>query len=119
MGVDPLAATRIWLDHDTTDRMNRILALFLERDRQDELGIGAICDLIANELFPGTNTIPERLRYRLFVPWIYQRLEEKHRNKKTFAEEARGLEVAILKARIMVDPNRWTGICQILASEVS
>ena len=44
MGVDPLAATLTWLDHDTTDRdrMNRILALFRERDTRDELGIGVI-----------------------------------------------------------------------------
>src|SRR5437868_6221811 len=59
MGVDPLAATLTWLDHDTTDRdrMNRILALFRERDTRDELGTGVIRDLIADELFPGTSTI--------------------------------------------------------------
>jgi Family of unknown function (DUF6361) len=97
-----LAATLTWLDHDTTDRdrMNRILALFRERDTRDELGIGVIRDLIADELFPGTSTIQTRLRYMLFVPWIYEKLEEKHRDKKTFAEEARRLEVAIVKALI-------------------
>jgi Family of unknown function (DUF6361) len=100
MGDDQLAATLTWLDHDTTDRerMNRILALFRERDTRDELGIGVIRDLIADELFPGTSTIQTRLRYMLFVPWIYQRLEQKQRDKKTFAEEARRLEVAIVKA---------------------
>jgi hypothetical protein len=73
MEVNPLAATLTWLDHDTTDRerMNRILALFRERDTRDELGIGVIRDLIADELFPGTSTIQTRLRYMLFVPWIY------------------------------------------------
>ncbi len=102
MGVDKLAATLTWLDHDATDRdrMNRILSLFRERDTRDELGIGVIRDLLADELFPGTSTIQTRLRYMLFVPWIYQRLEQKHRDKKTFAEEARRLEVAIVKALI-------------------
>jgi hypothetical protein len=42
MADDELAATLIWLDHDATDRdwMNRILALFRERDTRHKLGIG-------------------------------------------------------------------------------
>src|ERR1700728_3291708 len=101
-GFDLMSATLTWLDHDAADRdrMNRILSLFRERDTRDELGIGVIRDLIADELFPGTSTIQTRLRYMLFVPWIYQKLEQKHRDKKTFAEEARRLEVAIVKALI-------------------
>lgn len=101
-GVDPLAATLTWLDHDATDRdrMNRTLAMFRERDARDELGIGVIRDLVADELFPGTSTIQTRLRYMLFVPWIYQKLEQKHCDKQTFAEEARRWEVAIVKALI-------------------
>lgn len=102
MEIDPLAATLTWLDHDATDRdrMNRILALFRERDTRDELGVGVIRDLLADELFPGTSTIQTRLRYMLFVPWIYQRLEQKSRDKKAFAEDARRLEVAVVKALI-------------------
>lgn len=97
-----MAATLTWLDHDTTDRdrMNRILALFRERDTRDELGIGVIRDLVADELFPGTSTIQTRLRYMLFVPWIYQKLEQKRRDKKTFADEARRSEVEIVRALI-------------------
>lgn len=103
MEFDHLAASLTWLDHDTTDRerMNRILALFRERDTRDELGIGVIRDLIADELFPGTSTIQTRLRYMLFVPWIYQRLEQKRRGGAAFAEEARRLEVAVVKALIV------------------
>jgi Family of unknown function (DUF6361) len=72
-------ASLTWLDHDATDRewMNRILAMFRERDTRDELGIGVIRDLLAGEFFPGTSTIQTRLRYMRFVPWIYQRLEQK------------------------------------------
>jgi hypothetical protein len=55
--------------------MNRILALFRERDTRDELGVGVIRDLLADEFFPGTSTIQTRLRYMFFVPWIYQQLE--------------------------------------------
>jgi hypothetical protein len=67
-----------WIDHDERERerMKRILALFSERETRDELGLGAIRDSIADHLFPGTSTIQTRLRYMLFVPWIYRRLEE-------------------------------------------
>jgi hypothetical protein len=80
--------------------MYRILALFRERDTRDELGIGVIRDILADELFPGTNTIQTRLRYMLFVPWIYQRLENerKHRDRRIFANEARRLEVAVVES---------------------
>jgi hypothetical protein len=65
-----MSASLTWLDHDSSerDRMNRILALFRERDTRDELGVGVIRDLIADEFFPGTSTIQTRLRYMLFVP---------------------------------------------------
>src|SRR5580658_3224968 len=97
-----MSATLTWLDHDAADRdrMNRILALFRERDTRDELGVGVIRDLLADELLPGTSTIQTRLRYMLFVPWIYHRLEEKRRDSKTYADEAHRMEVAIVKALI-------------------
>ena len=100
MRSNNLAATLTWLDHDAADRdrMNRILALFRERDTRDELGIGVIRDLLADELFPGTNTIQTRLRYMLIVPWIYQGLEKKCKDRSTFAAKARELEVAVVKA---------------------
>src|SRR5690606_1152084 len=77
-GNDKMSATLAWLDHDRSerDRLNRILSLFQERDTRDELGIGTIRDLLADTLFPGTSTIQTRLRYMLFVPWIYTELEE-------------------------------------------
>lgn len=93
-----MGASLTWLDHDSAerDRMNRILALFRERDTRDELGIGVIRDLIADELFPGTSTIQTRLRYMLFVPWIYQRLEAEECESQTFAKESRKREVALV-----------------------
>jgi hypothetical protein len=76
--------------------MNRILALFRERDTRDELGVGVIRDLLADEFFPGTSTIQTRLRYMLFVPWIYQRLEAEECESGAFAKEARKREVALV-----------------------
>ena len=94
-----MSATLTWLDHDAADRdrMNRILALFRERDTRDELGVGVIRDLLADELFPGTSTIQTRLRYMLFVPWIYQQLEAEEWAASDLADEARRREVALVK----------------------
>src|SRR5271168_3718297 len=78
--------------------MNRILALFRERDTRDELGVGVIRDLLADELFPGTSTIQTRLRYMLFVPWIYQELEAEECPSAELAVQARQREVELVKA---------------------
>ncbi len=56
--------------------MQRILALFQVRETRDELGLGAVRDSFADQMFPGTSTIQTRLRYMLFVPWMYRRFEE-------------------------------------------
>lgn len=76
-----------WLDHDPSERerTNRILALFNEKEARDELGIGSLRDGLAELLFPGTSTIQTRIRYFLFVPWIYRTLER---------EGVRGPEIA-------------------------
>jgi Family of unknown function (DUF6361) len=94
-----LSATLTWLDHDAADRdrMNRILALFRERDTRDELGVGVIRDLLADEFFPGTSTIQTRLRYMLFVPWVYQQLEAEECPSTELPAQARKLEVDLVK----------------------
>ena len=94
-----MSATLTWLDHDAADRdrMHRILALFRERDTRDELGVGVIRDLLADELFPGTSTIQTRLRYMLFIPWIFQQLEAEEWGASDLAGEARKREVALVK----------------------
>lgn len=55
--------------------MKQAIALFREQESRDELGLGRIRDALADALFPGTSTIQTRLRYFLFVPWIYSELE--------------------------------------------
>ncbi len=66
-----------WIDFDEAERQRaqRIMALFQERESRDELGLGAIRDSIADHLFPGTSTIQTRLRYMLFIPWLFRMLE--------------------------------------------
>ena len=88
-----------WLDHDAAarDRSLRILALFRERDSRDELGLGAIRDSFSDKLFPGTSTIQTRLRYMLFVPWVYRKLEARRVSADRFAAKARQLELKLIE----------------------
>lgn len=83
-----------WIDHDSKarERTLRILSLFQEKESRDELGLGSVRDSFADQLFPGTSTIQTRLRYMLFVPWIYYSLEEKRLPAESFAIQADKLE---------------------------
>ncbi len=88
-----------WLSYSETERRKAldVLALFRERDTRDELGIGVIRDAFADLFFPGTSTIQTRARYFLFIPWIYQRLEQKRVRSAEIAERARREEVALIE----------------------
>jgi hypothetical protein len=92
-----MTALLAWVDHDAAarQRMHQVLALFRERETRDELGIGAIRDSIADQLFPGTNTIQTRLRYMLFVPWVYQTLESRRVSSSAVAGRAREFELQL------------------------
>lgn len=74
------------------------MALFQERESRDELGLGGIRDSIADHLFPGTSTIQTRLRYMLFIPWLFQMLESSSSGPEQLAAEARGLENRLANA---------------------
>lgn len=71
------SATLTWLDLTSTDRdkVRRVLDLFKEQGTVDELGLGSLRDVFSNTLFPGTSVLHTRLRYVLFIPWIYQQIE--------------------------------------------
>jgi hypothetical protein len=83
--------------------MLRVLTLFRERETRDELGLGGIRDSFADALFPGTSTIQTRLRYFLFVPWIYVELEGRHVPADRLAAEAWKLEMRIRDALLKGD----------------
>jgi hypothetical protein len=68
--------------------MLRILEQFTPSETRDELGLGAIRDSVADILFPGTSTIQTRLRYMLFVPWVYRELERRGVRSKSFKRQA-------------------------------
>jgi len=89
-----------WIDFDEVERQRaqRIMALFQERETRDELGLGAIRDSIADHLFPGTSTIQTRLRYMLFIPWLYRELEKGERPEAQLRAEARDNEIRLADA---------------------
>jgi hypothetical protein len=92
--------TLTWLDLTARDRdkMRRVLDLFSEQGTVDEMGLGSLRDAISDALFPGTSSIQTRLRYLLFVPWIYQHLEERRVSSSGVAREARDAEIGLIQA---------------------
>lgn len=94
-----------WIDHDpkARERTLRIFSFFQETESRDEMGIGSIRDSFADQLFPGTSTIQTRLRYMLFVPWIYQKLENERVPKDSFAIQADKLERNLIQPLLSSD----------------
>ncbi len=89
-----------WIDFDQADRdrTRRIMDLFDAEDSRDELGLGAIRDAISDLLFPGTSTIQTRLRYMLFVPWIYCMAAGRPGPVEARQRYARALEIRLISA---------------------
>lgn len=90
--------TLTWLDltADDRDKMRRVLDLFSEQGTVDELGLGTLRDHLADALFPGTSSIQTRLRYTLFIAWLYQDLERKRVSGADIRERARAAELALI-----------------------
>lgn len=74
-----------------------------DRETRDELGLGGIRDSIADQLFPGTSTIQTRLRYFLFIPWIYRSLEQQRTPARRMAAAAREQEMRLMDALVTAD----------------
>lgn len=91
-----------WIDFDQADRdrTRRIMDLFGQEDSRDELGLGSVRDALADLMFPGTSTIQTRLRYMLFVPWIYQIAGKQSGTAAVRQALARGLEFRLIEALI-------------------
>ena len=66
-----------WLDYDATasERVGTLLRSLDEPGTLDELGLGTVRDAFSTMLSPGTSTIQTRLRYFIFLPWIFGHLE--------------------------------------------
>lgn len=77
--------------------MQKLLNLFNEQGTVDEMGLGMIRDAFSGELFPGITSLQTHLRYVLFVPWIYQKLDSRPANEENLRENLRRAEVELIK----------------------
>ena len=100
--------TLTWVDLTASDRdkMRRVLDLFNEQGTLDEMGLGSLRDTVSDALFPGTSYIQTRLRYVLFVPWIYQRLEDKRLSSADVERAGRRAEVGLIGPLERSDDNQ-------------
>lgn len=91
-----------WIDFDEKERerAQALMQLYTDQDARDELGLGAIRDSIADHLFPGTSTIQTRLRYMLFVPWIFSQLP-RHRSSTEIAAQIRSDQIRLQNALVV------------------
>lgn len=91
-----------WLDFSERDRRRALDAvdLFREEDTRDELGLGVVRDAIADRLFPGTSTIQTRVRYFLFIPWLYRTLKAVDRDSSRFEHRVRALQDGLRKSLV-------------------
>ncbi len=87
-----------WLDHSEEQqrKMREVIALFAESGTVDDIGIGVVRDAFSNLLFPGLSTVQTRIRYFLFVPWVYQRLEAERVRSDRAEEKAREWEIELI-----------------------
>lgn len=87
-----------WLDLDTaaSERVATLLRTLEEPGTLDVLGLGTIRDAFANMLTPGTSTVHTRLRYFIFLPWIFQRLADQRVSAADFASRLRDAEARLI-----------------------
>ena len=88
-----------WLDLTASDRdrMRQVLDLFKEQGTVDEMGLGSLRDALSDSLFPGTSTLQTRLRYILFVPWIYRQLEARRVTATDVSNHLRKAELDLIE----------------------
>ncbi len=93
-----MQATLTWLDLTASDRdkMRRVLDLFNESGTIDEMGLGSLQIMLSDTLFPGTSYTQTRLRYLLFIPWLYRRLEDRRVRAGKVQQAARQAEVELI-----------------------
>ena len=95
-----------WLDLDgaASEQVSTLLSSLDEPGTLDVLGLGSIRDALADMLSPGTSTVQTRLRYFVFLPWIFQRLEAEDVPPAEFASKLRDYEAELI-ACLLRGPN--------------
>jgi hypothetical protein len=99
-----------WLDLDTaaSERVGTLLRSLEEPGTLDPLGLGSVRDAFSAILSPGTSTIQTRLRYFIFLPWIFARLESLRVPPNEFARRLRDSEARLIDCLRHLGPNQGT-----------
>ena len=97
-----------WLDIDAaaSERVATLLRSLDEPSTLDVLGLGSIRDALADMLTPGTSTVQTRLRYFIFLPWIFRDLETKGISEADFARKLRDAEASLIDRLWHLGPNQ-------------
>lgn len=87
-----------WLDLDAaaSERVGTLLRSLEEPGTLDELGLGTIRDAFSAMLSPGTSTVQTRLRYFIFLPWIFGSLESERVPPVDFSHRLREDEARLI-----------------------
>ena len=98
MNVYAPASSLGWLDLDATasERVSTLLRSLEEPGTLDVLGLGAVRDAFSDMLSPGTSTVQTRLRYFIFLPWIFNRLEAQSVAPADFSRRLREAEARLI-----------------------
>jgi hypothetical protein len=82
-----------------------------DQDTRDEIGFLLIHQGFADRFFPGTSVLHERIRYALFVPWLYERAAEQPRRGSDLESTIRYLliELAVRLKQIGGEPRNVIG----------
>lgn len=109
LGSAYVAASSIgWLDldHAASDRVAAMLRALDEPGTLDVLGLGTVRDAFSDLLAPGTSTIQTRLRYFLFLPWIFQQVGRERIDAGVAKERLREYETALIECLAHLGPNQ-------------
>jgi len=93
------------LDAAASERVGVLLRALEEPNTLDALGLGSVRDAFSAMLSPGTSTIQTRLRYFVFLPWIFQRLEDQRVPAAEFAGRLRNDEARLIDCLRHLGPN--------------
>lgn len=87
-----------WLDLDdaASQQVSELLRSFDEPGTLDALGLGSVRDAFSWILSPGTSTLHTRIRYFVFLPWIFAQLEAERVAAAEFSSRLRDREARLI-----------------------
>jgi hypothetical protein len=88
-----------WLDFDDAarDRVATMLRALDEPGMLDPLGLGGLRDAFSALLNPGTSTVHTKLRYFIFLPWIFTGIERDRIAPSAFTNTLKQREAELIE----------------------